>query len=172
MLRRSEECVINIPGLDLVEAAVGIGNTTRDELDKFGKFSLPPEPAQKTGAPFIRECDSNFECRLADARQMSRPAQHLQPHCAPESPSDNIAIFRKLRKALKPGGTLVVNDFVLNDDRTGHPFAMLFASQMLVATKEGFTYRQSDYRTWLSEAGFASVEIVPTPTPATVVLAK
>jgi ubiquinone/menaquinone biosynthesis C-methylase UbiE len=89
-----------------------------------------------------------------------------------ESPSDNIAIFRRLRKALKPGGTLVVNDFVLNDDRTGHPFAMLFASQMLVATKEGFTYRQSDYRTWLSEAGFASVEIVPTPTPATVVLAK
>jgi hypothetical protein len=49
---------------------------------------------------------------------------------------------------------------------------MLFASQMLVATKEGFTYRQSDYRTWLSDAGFASVEIVPTPTPATVVLAK
>ena len=76
-----------------------------------------------------------------------------------ESPSDNIAIFRRLRKALKPGGTLVVNDFVLNDDRTGHPFAMLFASQMLVATKEGSTYRQSDYRMWLSEAGFASVEI-------------
>ena len=89
-----------------------------------------------------------------------------------EAPSDNVAIFRKLRKALKPGGALIVNDFVLNDDRTGHPFAMMFASQMLVATKEGFTYRQSDYRTWLSEAGFASLEIVPTLTPATVILAR
>jgi hypothetical protein len=89
-----------------------------------------------------------------------------------ESPAENTAIFRKFRKALKPGGTLVVNDFVLNDDRTGHPFAMLFASQMLVVTKNGFTYRQSDYRNWLTEAGFKSVDIVPTPTPSTLVFAS
>jgi ubiquinone/menaquinone biosynthesis C-methylase UbiE len=89
-----------------------------------------------------------------------------------ESPADNLATFRKFRKALKPGGTLVVNDFVLNDDRTGHPFAMLFASQMLAVTKDGFTYRQSDYRKWLGEAGFKSVEIVPTPTPSTLVFAS
>ncbi|MBZ5698522.1 MAG: methyltransferase domain-containing protein [Acidobacteriia bacterium] len=89
-----------------------------------------------------------------------------------EAPADNIAVFRKFRKALKPGGTLVVNDFILNDDRTGHPFAMLFASQMLVMTKSGFTYRQSDYRQWLGEAGFKSVDIVPTPTPSTLVFAS
>jgi len=89
-----------------------------------------------------------------------------------EAPADNIGMFRKCRKALKPGGALVVNDFILNDDRTGHPFAMIFAAQMLVATKGGATYRQSDYRSWLSEAGFTSVEIVPTPTPATLVIAK
>ena len=51
----------------------------------------------------------------------------------------------------------------------GQPFALLFASQMLVVTKDGFTYRQSDYRNWPAEAGFNSVDIVPTPTPATVV---
>ena len=89
-----------------------------------------------------------------------------------ESPSENIAVFRKLRKALKPGGTLVINDFVLGDDRTGNPFAMMFAAQMLLVTKDGFTYRQSDYRTWLGEAGFKSVDIVSTPTPASVILAK
>jgi len=89
-----------------------------------------------------------------------------------ESPADNLAVFRKFRRALKPGGTLVVNDFILNDDRTGHPFAMMFASQMLVVTKNGFTYRESDYREWLGEAGFKSVSIVPTPTPATLVFAS
>lgn len=56
-----------------------------------------------------------------------------------EAPADNVSIFRKFRKAIKPGGTIVVNDFVLNDDRTGHPSAMMLASQMLVATKDGFT---------------------------------
>lgn len=89
-----------------------------------------------------------------------------------ESPAENEAIFRKFRKALKPGGTLVINDFVLDDNRTGHPFAMLFSSQMLLVTKAGNAWRQSDYRGWLTAAGFSSVEIVPTPTPATVVLAK
>src|SRR4029077_17953827 len=89
-----------------------------------------------------------------------------------EAPADNVAIFRKFRKALKPGGALVVNDFILNDDRTGHPFAMMFGSQMLVVTKDGFTYRQADYRSWLSEAGFRLIEGVPTPPPATVVFAR
>ena len=89
-----------------------------------------------------------------------------------EPPEGNLAVFRKFRQALKPGGTLLINDFVLNDDRTGHPFAMLFASQMLVVTKNGFTYRQADYRQWLGEAGFKSVEIVPTPSPATVIFAS
>lgn len=89
-----------------------------------------------------------------------------------ETPEDNVAIFRKFRRALKPGGTLVVNDFVLADDRTGHPFAMLFAAQMLLATRGGFTWRHSDYREWLKTAGFTSVDIVQTPTPSTLVIAK
>ena len=75
-----------------------------------------------------------------------------------ESPADNTAIFRKFRKALKPGGTLLINDFILNDDRIGHPFAMMFASQMLLVSKGGNAWRQSDYRSWLTEAGFTSVE--------------
>jgi hypothetical protein len=65
----------------------------------------------------------------------------------------------------------VISDFVLNDDRTGNPFAMMFTSQMLVVTKGGAAYRQSDYRAWLSEAGFKSVDIVPTPTASTLVFA-
>ena len=89
-----------------------------------------------------------------------------------DSPAENLATFRKLRSSLKSGGTLVISDFILNDDRTGNPFAMIFASQMLVVTKNGFTYRQSDYRSWLNEAGFTSVEIVPTQTPATLVFAR
>ncbi len=89
-----------------------------------------------------------------------------------ETPADNVEIFRKFRRALKPGGTLVINDFILSDDRTGHPFAMLFASQMLLATEGGFTWRQSDYRKWLGEAGFTAVDIVSTPTPSTLVFAS
>lgn len=89
-----------------------------------------------------------------------------------ETPADNVGVFRKFRKALKPGGTLVVNDFILDDRRTGHPFAMMFSSQMLLVSKGGNAWRHSDYRGWLTEAGFTSVDIVPTPSPATVVFAR
>jgi ubiquinone/menaquinone biosynthesis C-methylase UbiE len=89
-----------------------------------------------------------------------------------ETPEDNTTIFRKFRQALKPGGTLVINDFVLNDDRTGNPFAMMFSAQMLVVTQGGSAYRQRDYRDWLGQAGFGSVEILQPPGPSTVVLAR
>jgi len=89
-----------------------------------------------------------------------------------EPPQDNVEILRKFRKALKPGGTLLINDFIPNDDGTGHPFALMFASQMLLVTKGGNAWRQGDYRSWLAQAGFTSVDFMPTPTPATVVFAK
>ncbi len=80
---------------------------------------------------------------------------HIRRH-----PKTIVAIFRKFRKALKPGGTrLSSSDFILADDRTGHPFAMMFTAQMLVVTQGGSAYRQCDYRAWLAEAGFKSVEI-------------
>lgn len=89
-----------------------------------------------------------------------------------ETPKDNVAIFRKVKRALKPGGTLVVSDFVQNDDRTGNPFTLLFHLNMLLMTSGGATWRQADYRAWLTEAGFKEIAIEPTVTPATLIYAK
>src|ERR1700741_2111314 len=71
MIRKSRECVINIPTVDLVDKVVGVGNCTGSKLDKFEKFGLTPVTAEKVAAPLIEECYANFECRLADARMIS-----------------------------------------------------------------------------------------------------
>jgi SAM-dependent methyltransferase len=89
-----------------------------------------------------------------------------------ESPSENIATFRRIRKALMPGGTLVISDFVVDDDRSGPSFPLIFRSVMLLRTKEGQTWRRADYEAWLREAGFSKVSIEPTETPATLVYAS
>lgn len=66
MIRRSRECVINIPTLDLVEKVVGIGNTTGAEIDKFAAFGLTAQRGRKIDAPLIKECYANFECVVVD----------------------------------------------------------------------------------------------------------
>lgn len=89
-----------------------------------------------------------------------------------ESPDSNREIFRRFRKALKPGGTLLISDFVVENDRSGPPFALLFRNEMLVRTKEGSTWRRQDYESWLREAGFRTIEFEPTKSPATLVYAS
>jgi SAM-dependent methyltransferase len=89
-----------------------------------------------------------------------------------ETPESNIAVLRKFRRAIKPGGTLVIQDFILSDARDGGPFALMFTAQMLVITQGGSSYRQCDYRAWLREAGFGSCEFADPPGPSTLVFAR
>jgi flavin reductase (DIM6/NTAB) family NADH-FMN oxidoreductase RutF len=72
MLRRSKECVINLPTTALVEAVVGIGNCSGKSIDKFQKFGLTAVPSARVASPLIKECYTNFECRLADGSQISK----------------------------------------------------------------------------------------------------
>lgn len=66
MIRRSRECVINIPELHLGEQVAGIGSTTGAEIDKFEEFGLTAQAGEVVGAPLIAECHANFECKVAD----------------------------------------------------------------------------------------------------------
>jgi flavin reductase (DIM6/NTAB) family NADH-FMN oxidoreductase RutF len=72
LIRRSEECVINLPTTALTDVVVGIGNCSGASVDKFDKFKLTAEPAKKVQAPLIAECHANFECRLHDDSLVER----------------------------------------------------------------------------------------------------
>jgi flavin reductase (DIM6/NTAB) family NADH-FMN oxidoreductase RutF len=66
MIRRSRECVINIPTADLAKKVAGIGNCSGTECDKFRKFGLTAVTGEKVRAPMIAECHANLECRLIE----------------------------------------------------------------------------------------------------------
>jgi flavin reductase (DIM6/NTAB) family NADH-FMN oxidoreductase RutF len=72
LIRKSRECVINLPTVDLAKTVAGIGNTDGDEIDKFKTFSLTAQKAGKVGAPLIKECYANFECKLYDASLVNK----------------------------------------------------------------------------------------------------
>lgn len=71
MLKRSRECVINLPTLDLIDTVVKIGNCSGAEVDKFATFDLTAEKASEVSAPLIKECYANFECQLFEMRMIS-----------------------------------------------------------------------------------------------------
>lgn len=68
MIRRSRECVINVPTVELAEKVVQIGNCSGADVDKFSAFRLTKERAAKVKAPLVGECYASFECRIADTR--------------------------------------------------------------------------------------------------------
>ncbi|OAT79283.1 methyltransferase [Desulfotomaculum copahuensis] len=68
---------------------------------------------------------------------------------------ENRALFRRVAAALAPGGRIAVTDLV----RGRHPFAAVFAVNMLVNTQTGGTWTREEYASWLTGAGFDGVEL-------------
>jgi len=89
-----------------------------------------------------------------------------------EPPEGNRSLLRRARAALRPGGTVLIADYILADDRSGNPASLMFHANMLLGTPRGAVYREADYRAWLAEAGFSRVELVPTRTSTTLLFAS
>jgi ubiquinone/menaquinone biosynthesis C-methylase UbiE len=93
--------------------------------------------------------------------------------CRFESPRGNQELFHKAYGALRPGGSLVVNDFLPNEERTGPTFALRFSVYTLTHTPEGECWTLSQYSDWLKTAGFNSIEThteIPKTLPGTTLI--
>ena len=80
-------------------------------------------------------------------------------------------LLKKTFKALAPGGTIAVAEFLVNADRTGPLNGLFFAVNMLVNTDSGDTYSFEEISGWLKEAGFMNPRTVDAPGPSPLILA-
>ena len=94
----------------------------------------------------------------------------LNAICHMFSETQNRDIFLRARRALAPNGRLVVQDFILNADRTGPQQAALFSLNMLVGTDAGASYSDAEYARWMKDAGFAEVNRINLPGPSDLIL--
>lgn len=83
--------------------------------------------------------------------------------CHMLSPLENRDLLKRCCQALGPQGRLVVQDFVLEADKTAPKFAALFALNMLVGTESGSSYSEDEYTAWFQEAGFTKVRRLRLP---------
>lgn len=72
LIRRSKQCVINIPEVSIIDQTVAVGNSHGSEGDKFEKIGLTAVDAKQVDAPMIGECFANFECKLVDTSWVNK----------------------------------------------------------------------------------------------------
>jgi hypothetical protein len=68
-------------------------------------------------------------------------------------------LLAKAFAALPKGGTLIVYDAVIDDDRRENAFGLLMSLNMLIETDGGFDYTGADCVAWLREAGFTQTRV-------------
>ncbi|MFD4637082.1 methyltransferase [Lentzea sp. NPDC058436] len=79
-------------------------------------------------------------------------------HCFDEAACRDL--LRKCRQAIEPGGTILISELLLDEDRGGPPLAALMGMNMVVESQGGRNHSELDYRTWLWDAGFEDAEVV------------
>jgi cyclopropane fatty-acyl-phospholipid synthase-like methyltransferase len=87
------------------------------------------------------------------------------------SPEENRDLLRRIYETLAPNGRLVLQDFILEPDKTAPDFAVLFSLNMLVNTQGGASYSEPEYDLWLRNAGFRESKRVRLPGPANLMIA-
>jgi predicted O-methyltransferase YrrM len=74
------------------------------------------------------------------------------------------AILHKCHEALPSGGSVLVSELLVNDEKTGPAPAALMSLTMLVED-EGRNYTAAEYTDWLRDAGFEDVRRLPLDVP-------
>ena len=70
LIEKTEEFIINVPDLELLERIVFCGKTSGRDVDKFKETKLTPLKAERLiKTPVISECVGHLECRLRAIRE-------------------------------------------------------------------------------------------------------
>jgi len=96
----------------------------------------------------------------------------LSAICHMLSPEENLDLLQRCRAALTLGGRVVIQDFLLEPDKTAPRQAALFSLNMLVGTQGGASYSRPEYAAWLAQAGFEEIRHVPLPGPSALMIGR
>ena len=69
------------------------------------------------------------------------------------------ALIRKAHAALPAGGSFIVYEAIIDDDRRQNAFGLLMSLNMLIETPGGFDCTGADCVGWMKEAGFPSARV-------------
>jgi predicted O-methyltransferase YrrM len=171
--------VVRAIGLDRVRRVLDAGGGSGAYSIAFAQAApeleadlLDLEPVTRIAQRHIDEAGlgARVHTRVGDLRQGSLGENYdlvfLSAICHMLSETENRDLIRRCVAACATGGRVVVQDFLLESDKTAPKFAALFSLNMLVGTPGGASYSRVEYEQWMHAAGLSDVQQVATPGPA------
>jgi hypothetical protein len=79
-------------------------------------------------------------------------------------------LIAKAYDALPPGGSFIVFEALIDDERKRNAFGLLMSLNMLIETRGGFDYTGADGAGWMREAGFRQTRVEPLVGPDSMVV--
>ena len=80
-------------------------------------------------------------------------------------------LISKAYKALPKGGSLVVIENIIDDERRENAFGLLMSLNMLIETAGGYDFTGADFAGWAKEAGFERTRIMHLTGPSSAAVA-
>lgn len=75
---------------------------------------------------------------------------------------ENIKLLRRVYDSMNAGGTIVLQELLLDEGRTSPEYNALFSLNMLVNTENGDVYTETDTWIMLKEAWFSDINVIKT----------
>jgi SAM-dependent methyltransferase len=142
----ARELLTALPGL--VVHTVDVGEACRVARDRSAAAGLSERHV-------VHEADARLPLPLAGA-----DAVLLSAVLADFPPAERAAILENARRALRPGGVVLVSETLLDDDRCGPPKAA-FLSLLMLAALRGDQLSRRDLLAELDAAGFEGARVLP-----------
>ena len=177
--------VVRLIGLDRVRLVLDVGGGSGAYSIVFAQAApdlhadlLDLEPVTRIAQRHIAEAGlgARIHTRVGNLRYGALGENYdlvfLSAICHMLSEQENRDLIRRCAAACAPGGRVVVQDFLLDSDKTGPKFAALFSLNMLVGTAGGASYSAAEYEEWMRAAGLSEVKRVAPPGPAGLMIGR
>ena len=80
--------------------------------------------------------------------------------------SDKKMLMKKAFDALPEGGSFVVIENIIDDDRSKNAFGLMMSLNMLMETEQGYDFSGADFTAMAKETGFKETRVMPLTGPA------
>ncbi|WP_298997543.1 methyltransferase [uncultured Tenacibaculum sp.] len=84
---------------------------------------------------------------------------------------DKLMLIKKAYNALPEGGSLIIIENIIDDERNKNAFGLMMSLNMAIETDEGYDFTLSDFKQWAQETGFNNTRMMHLTGPASAIIA-